>query len=195
MVAKKKTGTTHCVVGTVDVDSPAAECGLKPGDVIKSVADQPISRTLDLERALLGREAGEEVHLAVERKGQPLELLIVLAKAPKAADETGDPSWDLLGLSLKPMPTRQFRQLHRGRYNGGLTVVDVRPDGPAAKQGIRKGDVLVGMHIWETTKLADITYILERPDFDKLGALKFYILRENEPVTLYGFITVAHRRK
>jgi serine protease Do len=119
---------------------------------------------------------------------------MVLAKAPKADDETGDPSWDLLGLALKPMPNKQFRQMHRGRYNGGLTVVNVRADSPAAKQGIRKGDVLVGMHVWETVKLSDVSYILERPDFDQLGPLKFYILRKDEPLTLYGFLTVGLHR-
>ncbi|HUY33607.1 MAG TPA: trypsin-like peptidase domain-containing protein [Pirellulales bacterium] len=197
VVANMKFDATHCdvVVGAVDVHSPAADCGLKPGDVIKRVDDHPVSRTLDLERALLGHLVGDEIPVEVQRKGQPLELAIVLASAPRSQDDSSDPSWDLLGLALKPMPSKQFRQLHRGRYNGGLTVLDVRSESPAAKQGIRKGDVLVGMHVWETIKMADVVYILERPDFDQLGPLKFYILRENEPVTLYGFLTVARHRK
>ncbi len=197
VVAKTKIDVSHCavVVGAVDLLSPAAECGLKPGDVIKTVDDQPVNRTLDLERAFLGHSSGDEVPVRVERKGKSLALAIILAAAPKASTESGDPSWVLLGLSLKPMPNKQFKQLHHGRYNGGLTVVDVRPEGPAAKQGIRRGDVLVGMHVWETIKLSDVAYILERTDFDRLGPLKFYILRENEPVTLYGFLTVAHHRK
>ncbi|HEV3003921.1 MAG TPA: trypsin-like peptidase domain-containing protein, partial [Pirellulales bacterium] len=191
---KVEPARSEVVVGAIDAESPAARCGIKPGDVIKSIDDQTVSRSLDLERAVLGRAAGEEVAVTVERKGQPLELAMVLAKAPKADDETGDPSWDLLGLALKPMPNKQFRQMHRGRYNGGLTVVNVRADSPAAKQGIRKGDVLVGMHVWETVKLSDVSYILERPDFDQLGPLKFYILRKDEPLTLYGFLTVGLHR-
>ena len=68
-------------------------------------------------------------------------------------------------------------------------MTDVRPDGPAAKQGIRRGDVLVGMHIWETITLDNVNYMLDRPDFATLEPVKFYILRGTE--TLYGHLTVA----
>ena len=60
----------------------------------------------------------------------------------------------------------------------------VRPDSPAATQGIVPGDVLVGMHIWETVTLENVAYILKRPDFASLNSVKFFILRGDE--TLYG---------
>ncbi len=68
-------------------------------------------------------------------------------------------------------------------------VVDVRPNSPAAEQGIRSGDVLVGMHIWETVSLDNVAYILKRPDFNSIAPVKFFILRGNE--TLYGFMPVS----
>jgi serine protease Do len=75
---------------------------------------------------------------------------------------------------------------------GGLAVMAVRAESPAAKQGIRRGDVLVGMHVWETIKLDDVSYVLNRADFAKFDPLKFYILRGKE--TLYGHLVVSHRR-
>ena len=42
------------------------------------------------------------------------------------------------------------------------------------------GDVLVGMHIWETTTLDNVAYILNRPDFADLNPVKFFILRGDE---------------
>ena len=60
----------------------------------------------------------------------------------------------------------------------------VRPGSPAATQGIVPGDVLVGMHIWETVTLENVAYILKRPDFASLTSVKFFILRGDE--TLYG---------
>ncbi|MEX0979119.1 MAG: trypsin-like peptidase domain-containing protein, partial [Pirellulales bacterium] len=44
---------SSCVVGPLDEKSPAAKCGLKPGDVIARIGDNPVARSLDLERALL----------------------------------------------------------------------------------------------------------------------------------------------
>ena len=65
----------------------------------------------------------------------------------------------------------------------------MRSGSPAAAQGIRPGDVLVGMHIWETVSLDNVNYILKRPDFTSLTPVKFFILRGNE--TLYGYMPSA----
>jgi serine protease Do len=178
------------VVGEIDDDSPAATIGLKSGDLIKSVGDQSIARALDLERALLERKAGDEIAFAIERDQQPLDLKLVLAQAPEPK-RTDESTWELLGLKLAPVPETQFVRLGT-RYRGGLSVMAVRADSPASRQGIRRGDILVGMHKWETTKLEHVAYVLGRPEFAKLEPLKFYIVRGNE--TLSGQLTVAQRR-
>ena len=87
------------------------------------------------------------------------------------------PIWEALGLDLKPIPPEEFRLAHQTRYSGGLKITAVRPNSPAAGQGIRPGDVLVGMHIWETVSLENVTYILNRPDFASFNPVTFYILR------------------
>ncbi|HQU44064.1 MAG TPA: S1C family serine protease, partial [Pirellulales bacterium] len=96
-----------------------------------------------------------------------------------------------IGLEARPITAKQFQHHHRTRYRGGLLVREVRPDSPAARQGIRRGDILVGMHIWETVSLDNLAYILNRSDLASLEPLKFYILRENEPQTLYGFLQIS----
>ena len=183
------------IVESVDPDSPAADSGIKPGDVIKTVDDQQVIRSLDLERALLARREGEEIAIEIERGSEAVSMNLTLAAAPKALETPSDPIWETLGLELQPIPSKQFQKQFRTRYRGGLTVADVRSDSPAAKQGIRPGDVLVGMHIWETISLENVQYVLNRPDFANLEPLKFYILRENEPQTLYGYLTVSNHRR
>ncbi len=56
-IVPKRLGTNsgrQMVVADVADSSPAAESGLQPGDVITAVGNSPVSRPLDLERALLG---------------------------------------------------------------------------------------------------------------------------------------------
>lgn len=171
--------------------SPAAVVGLKAGDVIKSIASKPVKRILDVERALLGSRPGVTVPVTIERDHEMQTVELAVAALPdRTPVEPTDRSWDVLGLRLDPVPQRQF-QAYRSRYRGGLAVTDVRADGPAAKQGIRRGDVLVGMHIWETITLDNINYVLDRPDFAQLEPVKFYILRGSE--TLYGHLSVARK--
>ena len=178
------------VVGAVETKSPAAEAGLTPGDVVTKVDDVKIQRPLDFQRAMLDRKPGQKIHMAVLRTGEPLTLKLTLGDVPESAKQSADqPAWELLGVELKPISTEEFRKNYQSRYRGGLTVTAVRPNSPASSQGIVSGDVLVGMHIWETVSLENISYILKRPDFTTLSPVKFFILRGDE--TLFGYLQVA----
>jgi serine protease Do len=175
-------------VAAVDKDSPAAKAGLQPGDLLAAIDGTAVKRSLDFHRAMLDRKPGDRVALKIVRKGAPLELALDLADAPEQP-KPPNPAWDVLGLQLKPIPAAEFQQRYAGRYRGGLMVAEVRGNSPAAAQGIRAGDVLVGMHIWETTSLDNVAYILKRPDFATLTPVKFFILRGNE--TLYGYMPTS----
>jgi serine protease Do len=70
-----------------------------------------------------------------------------------------------------------------------MRVTDVRAGSPAGREGIRKGDILVGLHKWETISLDNIAYILDSDEFTEAMPAKFYILRGND--TLFGQIRVS----
>ena len=180
------------VVQSVADNSPAAKAGLAVGDVVASVAGVEIRRPLDFHRAMLGLDAGQPADLAIRRGEEMLQLSLNLAKVPRHLMPSANPYWETLGVELKTISTREFQQKYRTRYRGGLTITAVRPDSPAAGQGIRPGDVLVGMHIWETVSLKNVDYVLkyvsDRPDSASLNPVKFYVLRGDE--TLYGFLPV-----
>ncbi len=179
------------VVGEVEENSPAAKIGLRSGDVITAVNDKPVKRALDFERDLLDRKAGDEVRVTVKRDRQPMKLNLVLAPAPKKRKSSIEQCWELLGLKLEPIPASQFRP-GKTAYTGGLSVLAVRPDSPAARQGVRQGDILVGMHKWRMAELDDVAYVLNRPDFSELQPLRFRILRNDDE--MYGHMTVSLRR-
>jgi serine protease Do len=67
-----------------------------------------------------------------------------------------------------------------------LLVTEVRESGPAHEQGIRTGDILVGLHVWETILPDNISYILDKADEEHLNPIKFYVLRGRE--TLFGHL-------
>jgi serine protease Do len=180
------------VVSSIKGDSPAAKSGLKPGDTITKIADRPIERALDVELALLGRKVDEDVAIEVERGGQSVSEKLAVARVLRSQlkPALADRIWTSLGLRLAPMDEAVFKELGT-RYRGGLSVIAVREGGPAAQQGIKRGDVLVGMHVWETISLENIAYILDREDLAKFDPLTFYIVRGSD--TLYGQLRVAGR--
>lgn len=179
------------VVRSVDRDSPAEKIGLRPGDVIAAANAQSVARAVDLERAFLERKAGEEVELQVVRSGQSLSLQLATQAMNGAKPSDADLAWEILGLRLNSIPAGEFKEM-TSRYRGGLRVAAVRADSPAARQGIRAGDVLVGMHKWETISQENVNYVLKHPDIRRSDdPVLFYILRGEE--TLFGHLTLQPR--
>ncbi len=183
-------GRGELVVESVEAGSPADNADLQSGDIIRSVDDQHIERRLDLERELLGSDSDREVRVEVVRQDKTLHLDMMLASRPDQRDMREDRTWSVVGLQLKPVPSNQIGA-NQSRYRGGLMVTNVRPGSPAADQGIKTGDILVGMHVWETVTMDNISYVLNHRSRDEFQPLKFYIVRGKQ--TLFGHMRIATR--
>jgi len=185
------------IVSSVSSNSPAAQSGIRPGDVIRRIGDRQAVRPLDLELALLGKPTGSQVNLEVLRNNETLDIRLAVASrgrmvaksSPQSApkQDSSQSTWELWGLNLKTEPQATFAR-SGSRYRGGMRITSVRKGSPAAERGIRRGDILVGMHKWETASKQDIRYIVSRPNID---SLEFYILRGGK--TLFGELNVASR--
>ncbi len=178
--------STGAIVETIHRQSPAETVGMRAGDIILRVGDQSVASQLDIERALLGRKAGEIVAVTVTREGGEEQLQLALAEARQQVATAGERAWEQLGLRLAPAVTDAVRQL-QPRYRGGLLVQEVRFGSAASDKGIRPGDILVGLHVWETITPDNVSYILDQIESEQLEAVKFYILRGRD--TLFGHIT------
>ncbi len=180
-----RTDGRGAVVEAVHRSSPAESVGVRAGDLIKQIGDVTVTRQLDIERALLGRKPGERVPVTVVRAGAEEQVELSLAAMQKDLISVGERCWQEVGLRLEPQAQASIQKL-QSRYRGGLMVAEVREGGPAAEQGIRKGDILVGLHVWETIALDNLSYILDRAEEEHLNPIKFYVLRGRE--TLFGHI-------
>jgi serine protease Do len=200
MSARKRSGTWHGLVGRDEVTtvesagpsrrlvvdraeagSPAAVAGLQAGDVIVKVNGQAVACGLDLERALLEEHAGDKVPLVVRRKEAEQRLELVLASAERAAPAAGagDVVWRKLGVKLQPVSPEVVSRVNQ-QLHGGLAVTEVRADGVAAKAGIQRGDILVGLHSWEMLSLDNVLFVLNHNDLATFNPLRFYIIRAGQ---------------
>ncbi|MFM1903730.1 MAG: hypothetical protein RLZZ440_1630 [Planctomycetota bacterium] len=173
------------VIEAVHRQSPAECAGMRAGDLITRVGDTPVTHQLDIERALLGRKPGEKVPVTVVRAGAQEQIELPLVAVRSDTTSLADRCWREIGVRFEPVQAAAVQKL-QSRYRGGLLVTDVRDEGPAAEQGIRKGDILVGLHVWETIAPDNIAYILEKAEQEHLNPIKFYVLRGRE--TLFGHL-------
>ena len=87
--------------------------------------------------------------------------------------------WARLGVRLSPVAADQVARANK-QLHGGLEVIDISTDRPASKAGIKLGDVIVGLHSWETVSLDNVTFVLNHPDLPTFTPLSFYILRSGQ---------------
>ena len=184
-IVARRDGPRGVIVETVHRQSPAESVGVKAGDVITQVGELAVNRPLDIERGLLGHRAGESVCVTVMRAGAEEKLTLPLGVARRDLVTGDERCWRELGLRVEALPAAKVQRL-QSRYRGGLLVSEVRGGGPAHEQGIREGDILVGLHVWETIVPDNITYILDKADEEHLNPIKFYVLRGRE--TLFGHL-------
>lgn len=191
---RKRNGTWHGLVVQDHVDvnqtpllrtltvercepsSPALRAGLQRGDVLVQVGDLRVSCSFELERALLDLAAGVNVPVVVRRNGAEQKLELTLQKFERSMPAPTELIWRKLGLRLTPvnaeLVSRTNQQLH-----GGLAVSEVNAEGAAAKAGIQRGDILVGLHQWETLSLDNVGFVLTHPDLASFNPLRFFIVR------------------
>jgi serine protease Do len=163
-------------VERVEPNTPAVGGGFQRGDVIVRVAGQRVSTGLEFERALLERTAGEKVSIAVERDGSEKQLELALRALDSGPVASNDVTWRKLGLRLQQANTESVTRVN-GQLHGGLTVTEVRADGPAGRAGLQRGDILIGLHEWETLTADNVVFVLNHPAFASFNPLRFFIIR------------------
>jgi serine protease DegQ len=65
-------------------NGPAAQGGVRPGDVVVQVAQVPVANTTQLLNAVAALKPGEPTQIQVQRGNDRLKLTVVAAKRPKA---------------------------------------------------------------------------------------------------------------
>jgi M6 family metalloprotease-like protein len=118
------------VVDLVQPESPAAKADVKPGDQVLSV-DGREATGVELFRGLLqSKGPGESVKLKLKRDGKDRETAAVLTGTSRP---------------LKLASTRAVMGIRTGERDegDGVNVDAVTPDSPAAKAGLKMGDVVL----------------------------------------------------
>lgn len=133
------------LVASVEPDSPAAKAGVEAGDVILKFNGQAIDRSASLPVLVAGTKPGSESRLEIWRHGKSKEVTVRTGELDtriSAESHESPVQGGRLGLAVRPLTPQEKRQ---GEIDHGLVVEDVSA-GPAARAGIRPGDVIVSIN-------------------------------------------------
>ena len=150
------------LVVTVFPDSAAVAAGLRAGDVVTEVDGEPILRSGDLSSRIGMAVPGESVRLKIWRDRGAREITARLGRAEdggsvKAQARGAEPQPGQIGLQVRPL-TRDEQA--RVQLEGGLLVEGVA--GPAARAGVRPGDVVVSVNGVPVLSVEQLRAIMEK---------------------------------
>lgn len=135
------------LVSSVEPDSAADKAGLQPGDVVLAVDGVRVAESGDLPRIIGEKRPGTRIALELWRDGRSQNVNATLdemqpdalAEAPTATP--GEDAGGRLGLTARALSAGEAGQLG---IRGGLAVESVT--GPAARAGLRPGDVILALN-------------------------------------------------
>lgn len=161
---------TGVLVSAVEPDSPAAKAGLQAGDVIVQFNGTKIDKVSDLPRLVGNTKPGSKVSLTIFRRGKQQQLAITvadvpadesqIAQAPEASGATANAK--TLGLRVTDLTAAQKKALG---VRGGVQVAEA--SGPAARAGMRPGDVVLAIANTEVASVKDFEAALAKADQSK----------------------------
>ena len=125
-------------------DGPAAEAGLKQGDVIVEYDGKPVNDSADLPLLVARTPVGKTVPVKVlrEKSTESYQIKIAELKEDEVAQGGSNESGDL-GLTVQTLTPDLAETLGLDRNLKGVVVSEVEPDGPAGDAGLRRGDVIL----------------------------------------------------
>jgi serine protease Do len=156
------------LVRGVEPNSPAAKAGVEPGDIILKFDGKEIDKSVDLPRLVGNTKPGNKSSMTVFRRGSQRELSITVAEleperpavrttAPEPSKAQSSNALQALGLSLAELTAAEKKELN---LKGGVRIASA--EGPAARAGLREGDVIVAIANTDTASVKDVEAALAK---------------------------------
>ena len=137
------------LIASVEPDSPAAQAGLEPGDVIVAVNGAAVKSPHDLAVAVGEIKPGTPAKVSLLRDGDKRDLTVTLATLKDDKPQKSEPGTEGgaqgLGLALGPISPELRERLDLGKNVKGAVVAGVRNGSVAEAAGLRPGDVVIGV--------------------------------------------------
>ena len=164
-------------------DSPAAEGGVQPGDIITRVDTTAIESSDDLLRAVADMEPGTRTRFRVRRDNRMRTVTVNLGIRPSGNEELNAANlWP--GMSVVEA-TEQIREnLDLSSRGGDLIIGQVASGSPAATAGLRSGDIITRVNSEEVSTLAEFYRALNNADGDEV----VFRIRRNDTNLIIGLV-------
>jgi serine protease Do len=175
------------LVASVVPGSPADSAGLRPGDVIVTFEGEAIADIKDLTREVAAVRPASRIELEIWRDGDVDTVKVNLGENPddlamktSGPGETHGESTASLGLMLMPLTPDSRQRFGIEKEVEGALVAEVVPGSPAARRGLRPGDVILGVGQEAVSAPSEVVEEVARLRENERPSVVFQIARGGE---------------
>ena len=170
---KLKGEPSGALVGEVTPKSPSEKAGMKTGDVITSVNGKKIGDARELRLMIGSMPPGTKVQIELNREGQNKIINVELAEMPAGAaeqdteaspEENAQPEKATVfgGVAVADVTDEIRNALNLSKDIKGAVIAEIDADSPAAKAGLREGDVIQEVNKQPVKNAKDLVAISKR---------------------------------
>ena len=137
------------LVSEMNDHGPAAEAGIKRGDVITAIDEKPVDNPESFGFRLATKPLGGAALLSVRRGGKMVQASLKLQPAPATPPRnlvTLSGNTVFTGISAVNLSPAVAEELSIDDNKEGVVISDVAPDSNAASVNFKKGDVLLSIN-------------------------------------------------
>ena len=160
------------VVGDVTANSPAAESGVRRGDILLEVDGKPVATANELRMTISMMQPGTDVRLKVLRDGSEHQISVKLGEMPTetamAKPDGSDSTKALDGVEVSNLSPEMADKLGLPAASKGVVVTDVDPSSKVADSGLRKGDVIQEVNHESVKNVSEFQSALKKGGSDPL---------------------------
>ena len=151
------------LIKSLHAKGPAARAGLKAGDVVVSVDGKPVQDPEALQYRFATKGLGGSAELGLIRQGQAMKATVALIPAvedpPRDARDL-DGRNPLVGAKVANLSPAVAEELGIEGEGPGVVVLEVAPNTPAARLGVKRGDLVIGLNNDKVTSVAGLVKAL-----------------------------------
>ena len=148
------TNLKGAIITSVTPDSPAAKAGLQVGDVILSINGKTVKNPFDVRNAIGLLRVDTHIRLKILRDRKTLVKHAVITNRKTQTHELQQKQPFLSGISFSNI--NHIQSTAHGEINGGVQVLNISPDSPAAQAGLLPGDIIVTVNKKPVENISDL---------------------------------------
>lgn len=137
----------------VSPDSAAEKGGIQAGDIITEIDGRAVVSFQELRAKVASRGAGAKLGLTILRKGKLESINVVLSDAAQNVVVAKEIHPALEGATLTNGKTKQG--------DNGIVISNIAASSPAARIGLKDGDVIIGINRNKVDTLAELSSELD----------------------------------